>query len=184
MKAGSSRELLDLQEGSSGKELEKMLFIVGDNRNASSEQSDDSDGRKAFSNAIPPWKRDPCLPKSDLVKRTKDFLSICKTVDARPIPGDWSAPDKDVIMDVHMGVFDVNGQLPCEFDFSTKSIVDVSFPEKNNVMTKTPKDAEEVRDPYCCQVDVHANNHFTNNIPMVEVLSSSETVSPPVEPKK
>ncbi|KAK6588466.1 hypothetical protein RS030_4579 [Cryptosporidium xiaoi] len=73
---------------------------------------------------IPPWKVKPVDYNDNIIRKAKDFLSMCNKVgDETIIDNKYS--DRKVVMDVHLGVFDVNGKIPEDNILKKRDIVDV-----------------------------------------------------------
>lgn len=127
----TNREFLDINEEKDSNELEDLLLVVDHNK---SDESNTINFKKKDENQnkLPPWKRKPISFDNDVLKRAKNFLSLCETVGNETVTQNYNE-DKQVVMNVHMGVFDVNGKLPDSSSFSNKEIVDVPDLDFGNV---------------------------------------------------
>ncbi|KAH8740119.1 hypothetical protein FG386_001780 [Cryptosporidium ryanae] len=111
------REFLDLKSDLTvGGRIENLIKISGN------EEERTSDGR--INNEIPPWKVKPIDYNDSIIKKAKNFLSVCNTVGDEPVITNKNL-HKKVVMDVHLGVFDVNGEIPKDDILRKKNIVDV-----------------------------------------------------------
>ncbi|EAK87376.1 hypothetical protein [Cryptosporidium parvum Iowa II] len=137
----SNREFLEINEENNSNRLEDLVLVVDHNKTNKNniinfkEKDDDSQ------NKLPPWKRKPISLDNDILKRAKNFLSLCETIGNEKVTQSYNE-DKHVVMNVHMGVFDINGKLPEDSSLSNNEIVDVS-----NLDFKTSQDNE------LCQIE-------------------------------
>ncbi|KAL7065983.1 hypothetical protein ACR3K2_35760 [Cryptosporidium serpentis] len=129
-KASKEIEFLNIQENGS-KLIESLSFV---------ETGVQEKLRNELDNTVPPWKRCKVPFKSDIIKRTQEFLqasdsnnktsnqcnNICKDKLYNTI-GD----KQHVVMDVHLGVFNVDGNVLDEPQLLNKGIVTVSLDNIN-----------------------------------------------------
>lgn len=126
--ASHKREFLDITGEKDSKGVEDLVLVVGQSSADESKLAELRRQEERNQDQLPPWKRKP-LPLDDgILKRTKNFLSLCKTVGSERVGQDCDQ-DKQVVMNVHMGVFDINGKLPESDSFPSKEVVEV--PEIN-----------------------------------------------------
>ncbi|OII72406.1 uncharacterized protein cubi_00401 [Cryptosporidium ubiquitum] len=127
----NNREFLDINEEKESNGIEDLVLIVDHNKADESsiincKKKDDSQDK------LPPWKREPILLDNSILKRAKNFLSLCETVGNETVTQNYNE-DKQVIMNVHMGVFDVNGKLPENSSLSNKDILEVPDLDFGNI---------------------------------------------------
>ncbi|KAK9173768.1 hypothetical protein CmeUKMEL1_09125 [Cryptosporidium meleagridis] len=147
----SNRELLEINEENNLNRLEDLVLVVDHNKvdknNIINFKEKDNDNQ----DKLPPWKRKPISLDNDILKRAKNFLSLCETVGNEKVTQSFNE-DKHVVMNVHMGVFDVNGKLSENSSLSNNDIVDVS-----NLDFKTLQDNE------LCQIELDEDDSDGNN---------------------
>lgn len=149
--ATQEREFLDIVGEKGPKGVEDLVLVVGQNNvdegNVVELEQEQGKGR----DRLPPWKRRPTPLDDNIMKRAKSFLSLCKTVGSERVTSQECCQDKQVVMNVHMGVFDINGNLPENSSFSDKEVVDV--PEIN---------LESVQQDKLCQIEPEDDGEETD----------------------
>ncbi|KAH8582801.1 uncharacterized protein ELE39_003096 [Cryptosporidium sp. chipmunk genotype I] len=150
----SNREFLDVNEENNSNTLEDLVLVVDyNNTNKNNITTYNQKGDDSQDN-LPPWKRKPIIFDNKILKRAKNFLSLCETIGNERVTQSYNEGNH-VVMNVHMGVFDVNGKLPENSLLTKKDIVDVSNLDFRNV-----------QDSEICQIekDDDESDYYENDI--------------------
>ncbi|KAJ1604758.1 hypothetical protein OJ253_3494 [Cryptosporidium canis] len=144
------REFLDITGEQDSKGVEGLVML--EPKNAGGAEAVECIGESYDSSKLPPWKRNPIALDCDVLKRAKDFLSACDAV----VEGQQSehhSGEKQVVMNVHMGVFDVNGRLPEGGSLSSKGVIDVP-----------DLDSEDIKQDEVCQIELDESDDLDDDI--------------------
>ncbi|KAF7456254.1 hypothetical protein HWI79_3205 [Cryptosporidium felis] len=176
----SNRELLEIPENGKSQKLEEMLCVVGHERSS----PDEMESKQGISSSqLPPWKRNPAGPKSDVLERAKNFLAMCEVVGNQSVTEDCTDQEKKVVMDVHLGVFDVNGELSEGDSLSEKEVVDVTISQNGSPSETEPCQIEEYSD-FCDPEDSNPANVSGQERAIQKLLSRSKPKIGDPEEKK
>ncbi|KAJ1605004.1 hypothetical protein OIY81_3604 [Cryptosporidium canis] len=154
------REFLDITGEQDSKGVEGLVML--EPANASGAEAVECIGESCGSSKLPPWKRNPIALDCDVLKRAKAFLSTCDAA----VEGQQSehhSGEKQVVMNVHMGVFDVNGRLPEGGSLSSKGVIDVP-----------DLDSEDIKQDEVCQIELEEESDDPDD----DMLGPSFTYDP------
>ncbi|EEA06527.1 uncharacterized protein CMU_010190 [Cryptosporidium muris RN66] len=169
-KTSKEIEFLNIQESGS-KLIESLSFI---------KTGVQEELKSKLDNTVPPWKRCKVPFKSDIIKRAQEFLQASdsnnKTLNqyndiCNDKLYDNIGDQQHVIMDVHLGVFNVDGNVLDEPQLLDKGIVTVSL---DNINTS---DISEYKEDMGIIIESELDTGYPPNkskhISLVEVVSES-----------
>ncbi|OII75980.1 hypothetical protein cand_008630 [Cryptosporidium andersoni] len=171
-KTSKEIEFLNIQESGS-KLIESLSFIkTGVQEKLKSE----------LDNTVPPWKRCKVPFESDIIKRTQEFLQASDSNNKTSNECNDNNTCKDklydtigyqqhVIMDVHLGVFNVDSNVLDEPQLLDKGIVTVSL---DNINTSNITEYKEDMDIIIeNELDTGYPPNKSKHMSLVEVISES-----------